>query len=340
VAFPVRVVTLAQDAVVLSTAFGIDGARELISKRKGGAYDPRLAELALKRFGLLMDGLDKPVDAQAIRSFEPSPVELSDEETDVACLVFADVADMRMPHTTGHSREVARIAAAAARRMRLPESDIRLATRAALVHDIGEVSLPVSVWSRPGQFSAAERGQVNLHPYHSECIVRRAGGVLKQVAMVAGRHHECLDGSGYFRGCRASDMSPACRIVAAAETWQNAIEIRPHRAALRPEAAAARLNAAIREGRTCPDAGAAVLEVAGQRPTVPRHGPVSELTAREVEVLRLLATGQTAKEAAQTLSIAQKTAANHVQNIYAKLGVSTRAAAVLFAVENGIYREA
>jgi DNA-binding CsgD family transcriptional regulator len=65
-------------------------------------------------------------------------------------------------------------------------------------------------------------------------------------------------------------------------------------------------------------------------------GGISGLTAREMEVLRLIAGGRTAKEAARELGISPKTADNHIQNLYAKIGVTTRAGAALFALERGL----
>ena len=78
------------------------------------------------------------------------------------------------------------------------------------------------------------------------------------------RHHERLDGSGYHRGARGTDLSPAARILAAAEAFQTAREARPHRAALSDAAAAAKLRGAAREGKLCPEAVEAVLASAGQ----------------------------------------------------------------------------
>lgn len=339
VAFPVRVVALAQDIVLLTEAFGSEKSRIMIAARKGSAHDPRLAAVALENFARLSGDLAEAVDPEEFRALEPRPpAMLDDTAIDEACLVIADMADMRMPHTLGHSRAVADLATAAARHMGLPAAEIRLCRRAALVHDIGEISVPVSVWMRGGSFSGAEHDQVRLHPYHSERILARAGGIFDSIAHVAARHHERLDGSGYFRGCRAHELSPASRILAAAEVWQNAIESRPHRSALQAGAAAARLRAMIRDGAICQDAGAAILAVAGQQAMRRTDAPANGLTAREIEVLRMLAQGNTARDVGLALSISRKTAANHVQNIYSKLNVTTRAAAVLFAVENGIHR--
>ena len=61
-----------------------------------------------------------------------------------------------------------------------------------------------------------------------------------------------------------------------------------------------------------------------------------DLTPRERQVARLIGTGATNKEIARTLVIAEKTAANHVEHIYAKIDVSTRASAALYAMRNGL----
>ena len=133
-----------------------------------------------------------------------------------------------------------------------------------------------------------------------------------------------------------NDLSPAARVLAAAEAFQTAREPRPHRPALSDSAAAAKLRSAVRDGKLCPDAVEAVLACAGQ----PARRDVTErlagLTPREIEVLRLIAAGHTAKEAARQLEIAPKTADNHIQSLYSKIGVTTRAGAALYALERGL----
>jgi HD-GYP domain-containing protein (c-di-GMP phosphodiesterase class II)/DNA-binding CsgD family transcriptional regulator len=340
VAFPVRVVTLAQDALVLLDAYGPDATQAKIRERSGAAYDPRLAGLAAAGLTRLTAGLDAAIASRQLHACDSGPgAVLDDDGIDAACLVMADMSDMRMPHTTGHSRAVAMLAEEAARLLRLPVDDIRAVRRAGLSHDIGEVALPVSFWARPAPFSETERGEMCLHPYHGERIISRAGAAMQPVAELVGRHHECLDGTGYFRGVRSMELSPAARVLAAAEAWQTALEPRPHRPAATAQTAEARLRAAIRSGAVCAEAGTAVLAAAGRRPSpmTVGTGPVRDLTTREIEVLRLLARGLTAPQVGERLGIAPKTAANHVQNLYAKLGVTTRAAAVLFAVENGLH---
>ena len=264
---------------------------------------------------------------------------LSEDEAEEAYLAIADMIDMRMPFTFGHSRAVAELAAAAAKQTGLPPSDIRYIRWAAYTHDIGELAVPVSTWMRAGPLTERETDAARLHPYHGERALASLGGDGKAVAALVLRHHERLDGTGYHRYAKAPDLSPAARILAAAEAFQTAREARPYRAAMSDTAAAAKLRSTVRDGKLCPDAVEAVLAVAGQ----PARRDITErlagLTPREIEVLRLIAAGHTAKEAARQLEIAPKTADNHIQSLYSKIGVSTRAGAALYALERGLVQQ-
>src|SRR5205814_5093669 len=155
-------------------------------------------------------------------------------------------------------------AAAAARQMGLPPADIRYVRWAACTHDIGELAVPVSTWMRPGALTERETDAARLHPYHGERALASLGGDGKAVAALVLRHHERLDGSGYHRYARAPDLSPAARVLAAAEAFQTAREARPHRPASSDAAAASRLRRAVKERKLCPDAVEAVLACAGQ----------------------------------------------------------------------------
>jgi HD-GYP domain-containing protein (c-di-GMP phosphodiesterase class II) len=245
--------------------------------------------------------------------------------------------DMRMPFTFGHSRAVASLTEAACKRAGLPAKDIRAAKWRAYTHDIGELAVPVSTWMRPGALTERERDAAHLHPYHGERALASLGGEEgKAIAALVLRHHERLDGTGYHRYAMAPDLSPAARILAAAEAFQTAREARPHRTALSDAAAASKLRDAVRDGKLCSEAVEAVLTVAGQPARRSTGERIAGLTPREIEVLRLIAAGHTAKEAARELEISPKTADNHIQSLYSKIGVKTRAGAALFALERGM----
>src|SRR5207253_8974282 len=147
---------------------------------------------------------------------------------DEAFLAIADMIDMRMPFTRGHSRAVASLAEAAGRRMGLPEPDVRALRWSGCIHDIGELVVPVSTWMRSGPLSVRERDAAHLHPYYGERALNSFGDTGGPMAALVLRHHERLDGSGYHRKAHGPDLSPAARILAAAETFQTAQEERPH----------------------------------------------------------------------------------------------------------------
>jgi DNA-binding CsgD family transcriptional regulator len=114
------------------------------------------------------------------------------------------------------------------------------------------------------------------------------------------------------------------------------LEARAHRPARTQAEAADALAADARDGKLCRRAVDAVLGAAGM-PRAERSLPAG-LTPREAEVLIHLARGATNKEIASSLGIAVRTANHHIENIYAKLDVTTRAAAAVFAVRHDLVR--
>jgi DNA-binding NarL/FixJ family response regulator len=131
-------------------------------------------------------------------------------------------------------------------------------------------------------------------------------------------------------------LSLGARLLAAADAYDAMTHDRPHRRALPPGAARAELGASVRAGALEKRVVDAVLEVAGAAPLRVQQGYPAGLSDREVEVLRLIAQGRTNKEVAETLVITEKTAGHHVEHIYAKAGVSTRAGAALFAMRHDL----
>ncbi len=140
-------------------------------------------------------------------------------------------------------------------------------------------------------------------------------------------------------GVRAGDLSANGRLLAVAEAYQNLVEDRPFRVTLTPAQAAMRLREEVKRGRArWAKPVAAVLEAAGQGKRGKKVAFVAGLTAREVDVLQRLARGTTTKEIGQDLGLSPKTVDNHIQSIYAKIGVKTRGGATMFAMEHGLLR--
>jgi len=211
---------------------------------------------------------------------------------------------------------------------------VRAVRRAGLIHDLGRLGVSNAIWDKPGPVTEAESERVRLHPYLTDRMLARVSA-LGRSREIAARHHERLDGSGYPRGLTAASLTPADRLLATADVYHAMTEPRPHRALLGPGQASRELRAEVTGGRLDSEAAEAVLAAAGHRVPARRSWP-GGLTTREVEVLGLLARGHSTKEIAQALVVTPKTAANHIEHIYAKLGISSRAAATLYATQHGL----
>ena len=306
----------------------------VIRERSGHAFDPAIAPLlADDAAGILA------IDADALAwdetlAFEPRPHRTLEGETiDRALAAMGDFTDLVSPYFVGHSAGVAELAAAAGDRSGLVHSDVVLLRRAGLVHDLGRVAVPVRIWQKQGSLTADEWERVRLHPYFTERVLTHSP-FLSELAAVASRHHERMDGSGYHRGLTAATLIPPSRLLAAADAYHAMTEPRQHRAPRSPEQAAETLGEECRAGLFDADAVAAVLETAGQR--VPRIERPAGLTEREAQVVALLARGLQTKQIAGVLGVTAKTADRHIEHAYRKIGVSTRAAAALFAMEHGL----
>jgi HD-GYP domain-containing protein (c-di-GMP phosphodiesterase class II) len=230
---------------------------------------------------------------------------------------------------------VAQLAEGAARHLRLPPVELEALRRAALLHDLGRVSVPNGVWEKPGPLTAIEWEKVRLHPYQTERILSRSS-TLRPLAATAGMHHERQDGSGYYRSAAGPSISQPARLLCAADAFAAMVQDRPHRPALDSERAAVELRAEARNGKLDAEAVEAVLATAGHAVPPSRKARPAGLSDRELEVLRHIATGSTYRDVARELVISPRTAAHHVQHIYNKIGVSTRAAAAMFAMENDL----
>ena len=323
---------LADAARMFAQAEGPDAAVAVLRRRSGTAYDPALVERFCRVADRLLGSLDEASLWERTLAAEPCPrASMVGPEADAALRAVGEFADLKSSYTVGDSSGVAELASAAARATGLPADDVRWA---GWVHDIGRVGVSSRVWEKPGPLTHGEREQVRLHPYLTERVLARPAR-LAELGRLAAAHHERLDGSGYHRCVPAAMLSPAARLLAAADAYRAMTEPRPPPPALPAPAAARQQRGAGGGGRRGGDAVDAVLAAAGH--AMPRRREhVAGLTARELEVLRLLARGQSIREIAATLVIAPKTADAHIQHIYAKIGVSTRAAATMFAMQNDL----
>jgi len=338
VPLPARVAQVAEFVEVAHRVGGVASAREVARRYAGKQFDPALAALLVSEAETVLGGLDEVSSWDAVIEAEPAiDTELSPERFDAALRAVASFVDLKSPYTLGHAAAVADLLDASAERLELAEDERLTLRRAGLVHDLGRLGVSNSIWDKPAPLGAGEWERVRLHPHITERMLHQSEA-LRPLGAIAVQHRERLDGSGYPRGLSGSAISGPARLLAAADAYQAMREARPHRPALAAEQAARELRAERDAGRLDGEAVEAVLGAAGHRVPLRRQGPAG-LTQREVEVLRLLARGLSNRAIAERLVISPKTVANHVEHIYAKIGVSTRAAAGLFAMQHGLLPE-
>lgn len=330
-----RFVMVAHDAHAIHAAGGQPAP--VVKARAGKAYEPAVVEV--------FDGAWRATVAEdvgdvwaAVLACEPgNPVLVGDDDLDRICQAFADFTDLKSPFLLGHSTRVAELAEGGARALRLTGDQQVMVRRAGWLHDVGRIGIPNGIWDKPGPLSEAERERVRLHTYYTERVLARSA-VLAPLAVAAASHHENLDGTGYHRGVGGAQVDRAARLIRAADCLVAMTSNRPHRPPMSLEEAARLLDVDVAEGRLDADAVAAVLTAAGGGGAAVRFRPArpAGLSEREIEVLGLMVQGLTNKQIGARLFVSPKTVGHHVDHIYTKIGLSSRAGAALFAMEHGL----
>lgn len=330
-----RLINLADVVEVYRRAGGVDAAIAVARERSGTQFDPGVVELFCRQAPLIFGDLDAATGWDLVIDSEPSlAMVVSGAELDGALAAIGDFAELKSPWLMGHARGVAELATEAARAEGFPEHDVTDVRRAALVHDIGHLGVSNAIWDKPTGLTLSELERVRLHPYLTERMLAYCGG-LAPLGSIAGQHHERLDGSGYPRGLSGDAIGAAARILAAADCYHALTHARPHRPARSTAEAAGELRAEVSVARLDGAAVDAVLRAAGHRVRRRREWPAG-LTAREVQIVRLLARGLTAKAIAEQLVISPKTAGSHIEHIYQKTGAANRAQLSLFAMKHAL----
>jgi HD-GYP domain-containing protein (c-di-GMP phosphodiesterase class II)/DNA-binding CsgD family transcriptional regulator len=330
-----RVLHAAQ-TVEAAYTFGTKTAAIAMTKeRRGSAFDPEIADVVLRlsERPSFWSPLAMESTVKVLMAMRPVPAydALDAAQVDGVCEVLADFADAKCRRTWHHSEKVAAVAREIALEMRLGQGEATGAWRAGLVHDIGKAAVPVGILEKGDFLSNAEMERFRAHPSYTETVLSRIEP-LRSLAPIAGAHHEQLDGNGYPKGVLGSELGLHARILATADRCvlahagdgiddRSMADLLPLAGSILDVDCVAALRRAIGSGR--------VSEV--RQATNP-----GKLTDREVEVLRLVAEGLTARDIAEQLVISRKTAEHHMENIYNKLGVTSKTAAAVYAVTNGL----
>jgi putative nucleotidyltransferase with HDIG domain len=233
-----RICAVAQHLDVFSSRRGVDKAIETLEQHSGTWFDPQLVRVAVslhRRGALWANCLSSDSHDDTRRAVldldRDSKHQLEGDRIDHICEAFADVVDAKSNFTFRHSMGVADAAFGIATALRLPAARVQLVRRAALLHDIGKLSVSNTILDKDGMLNAAEWNTMLMHPGITRSILQRVAP-FREMAVIAGEHHEKLDGSGYPNRLMSPDLSLESRIIAVADVYSALSEDRPYRAAL------------------------------------------------------------------------------------------------------------
>lgn len=329
-----RVSSLAATTAIMLRSLGPRLALDIVLPRAGAEFAPQCCEPLRVEGSTLLAGLEAPSCWETFLDSEPtSPLHSDEHGFDTICTTYGDYGDQKSGYLLGHARKVASLAFLGAEAAGLDLESRQRLRRAALLHDIGRAGVATGIWDKPTELTAHERQLIQAHNTHTETVLSLAPP-LRELSQHAGSVHERADRSGYPRASPCDGA--AAGLLAAADVYEALTSDRPHRVALSKERAADVLLQEATEGRLPRQAVRAVLDAAGHAKRTGEAAYPAGLSEREVEVLALLAQGQSTKQIAARLGVAPKTAENHVGRIYDKTGARGRAAAALYAVEHGL----
>jgi putative nucleotidyltransferase with HDIG domain len=227
-----RIANLSQTLDVFLTAQGPEAALEAARKRSGRWFDPELvkAAISLGNSGALWNGLDDKNLVGKVASLEPEYRRMTATEAsiDKICTAFAEVIDAKSPFTYRHSHGVAEAAVEIGQWFGMNPKSLKQLRRAALLHDIGKLSVPNSILEKPAKLTSEEWTSIKAHPYYTLEILKKIPG-FDRLSEDAAAHHEKLDGSGYWRGWGGEQLSRFARILAVADIFDALHAKRPYR---------------------------------------------------------------------------------------------------------------
>ncbi|HYM24340.1 MAG TPA: HD domain-containing phosphohydrolase [Vicinamibacterales bacterium] len=243
-----RIVGLAQVVEIFASEEGAARAVIVAKQRRGSWFDPEVVDafVGTSSHPRLWEECRGPGLDETVAKSEPEGREIIADEgrlNDIAA-AFSWVIDAKSPYTYHHSDRVAEFAVGIGRRLGLKDADTTRLRRAALLHDIGKLSVPNRILDKPGRLTPKEWEIVKLHPYYTHQILQRVP-VFGELAFDASAHHERMDGRGYFRNLAGDMLSTQARILACADQLDALSAERPYRGKLPRE----RVLAIMREER-------------------------------------------------------------------------------------------
>jgi len=142
--------------------------------------------------------------------------------------VIVTTVESRDPYTSGHQRRVANLARSIATEVGMTPEQIDGIRMAGIIHDLGKISVPAEILSKPGALTEAEFNLIKQHPEIGYNILKDVEFDWP-IAQIVLQHHERIDGSGYPKGLRGGEMLPEAKVIAVADVVESMASHRPYR---------------------------------------------------------------------------------------------------------------
>lgn len=230
-----QIALLAQVVDVINSSDGQLAAMTEVQKRSGTWFDPALIDafIAVAQSAEFWISLNSAALESQVFALEPGghEVALDEDYFDDIAEAFGKVVDAKSPYTAGHSARVGLYTSLLSESMEIPESRRRWLKRGALLHDVGKLGVSNSILDKPGKLDDIEWLAVQRHAAFTEAILGRISN-FDELARVSAAHHERLDGGGYPRGLKATDIAIETRIITTADIFDAITAERPYRGAV------------------------------------------------------------------------------------------------------------
>ena len=225
---------------VLSIPFSVDGEGRgalMVYAAHVRAFDPVAIDVFQHLGEQIGHGLHAIGQQRLLLTEQMRRAKIETQLTDALSAMVAPIVtamEMRDPYTAGHQVRVAEIACAIGRELGWSEAQLQGLRVAAMVHDIGKISISAELLTKPTRLSHAEWEIIHGHPETGFTILKDIPFAWP-VAEIVRQHHERLDGSGYPLGLKADEILPEAKVLAVADVVEAMSAFRPYRPAIELE---------------------------------------------------------------------------------------------------------